>query len=259
MNDNYKLIDTHAHLDFENYQENLEQILDNAKHAKVEKIIIPGLTIKDLNKIIKLIEKYDNLYGAVALHPSEAKEWDTNSYNQLKEYAKHPKITAIGETGLDYYWDKSFVDLQKYVFKEHIRLAKELKLPLIIHDREAHEDILTILKETKAEEAGGVMHCFSGDAEFAKECVKIGFYIALGGPITFKNAKNPKEVVKNIPLERLLLETDSPFLSPHPYRGKENDPSKIKIIAEAVAQLKNISYKEVAEVTSCNAEILFNI
>jgi len=254
---NYRLIDTHAHLDFEDYQENLDNILAESRTAGVEKIIIPGVTLKDLNKIIELIDKYENLFGAVALHPSEAKDWNSDSYNNLKEYASHPKIVAIGETGLDYYWDKTFVDTQKFVFREHIRLAKELDIPVIIHDRDAHADILDILKEEQVNK--GVMHCFSGSAEFAAECIKIGLYIALGGPVTFKNAKKPKEVAKAVPLQKLVLETDSPFLAPHPFRGKQNDPSKIRLIAEEIALIKEITFEEAANITSQNAEALFSI
>ncbi|OGI17081.1 MAG: hydrolase TatD [Candidatus Melainabacteria bacterium RIFOXYA12_FULL_32_12] len=259
MTNNYKLIDTHAHMDFDVYQDNLDEILENARSIGVGKIIVPGVTIKDIPRIIELIEKYDYLYGAVSQHPSDVKDWDENCYNKLKKYAQHPKIVAIGETGLDYYWDKTHIDLQKHVFKEHIKLAKELNLPLIIHNRDAHADTLEILKETQSEKVGGVMHCFSGSAEFAIECIKAGFYIALGGPVTFKNAKKPKEVAKAVPLEKLLLETDSPFLSPHPYRGERNDPSKIKLVAEEIAKIKEIPLEEVAYATTQNAKKLFNI
>lgn len=250
-----KLIDTHAHLDFDDYQENFDNLLDELHAAGIKKVIIPGVTIKDTDKIIKLINKYDNLYGAVALHPSEVKEWDENSYSKLEKYAQNKKIVAIGETGLDFYWDKSNIEKQKKVFIEHIKLAKELDLPIIIHDRDAHGDILEILKQENV--SRGVMHCFSGSAEFALECVKLGFYIALGGPVTFKNAKKPKEVAQAIPLERLLLETDSPFLTPHPFRGKKNDPSKLILVAEEIAKIKGISLEEVAKITTSNAEALF--
>jgi len=257
MTTTIKLIDTHAHLDFEDFQENFDALLENIKSVGVEKVIIPGVRIKDLDKIIGLIEKYDNLYGAVAIHPSEAKEWDENSYTVLKEYAQNPKIVAIGETGLDYYWDKSFVDLQKHVFKDHIRLAKELNKPLIIHDRDAHADTLQILQEAQVN--NGVMHCFSGSVEFAKECIKAGLYIAIGGPVTFKNAHKPKEVATGIPLDKLLLETDSPFLTPHPFRGKQNDPSKIILAAEEIAKLRGLTIEEIALATTQNAVDLFNI
>ena len=256
---NYKIIDTHAHLDFDSYQDDLDHVLEKARAIGVEKIIVPGVTIKDAPRIIGLIEKYDYLYGTVSQHPSDVKDWNDDSYNQLKEYASHPKIVAIGETGLDYYWDKDNVELQKHVFKEHIRLAKELNLPLIIHNRDAHADTLGILKETEANDIGGVMHCFSGSAEFALECIKFGFYISLGGPVTFKNAKKPKEVAKAVPLEKLLLETDSPFLTPHPYRGQRNDPSLIMLVAEEIAQIKDMPTEKVAEITTSNAEKLFNL
>jgi len=252
-----RLIDTHAHLDFEKFQENLDEILENAKFVGVEKIIIPGVTLEDTPKIINLIEKYDNLFGAVAVHPSEAKGWQEEYYGILKEHAQHEKIVAIGETGLDYYWDATFKETQQHVFRRHLELAEELNLPVIIHDRESHADILTILKEFP--EVKGVMHCFSGNAEFAEECVKIGYYIALGGPVTFKNAKEAKEVAQKIPLEKLVLETDSPYLAPHPFRGKENDPSKIILVAETIAEIKGLSVEEVGEITSENAENLFGI
>jgi len=254
---NYKLIDTHAHLDFEKLWENIEQVLENAKAVGVEKIIIPGVTLEDTPKIIDLIEKYDNLFGAVAVHPSEAKGWQEEYYGILKEYAQHDKIVAIGETGLDYYWDKTFKETQQHVFRRHLELAEELSIPVIVHDREAHADVLSILKEFP--EVKGVMHCFSGSAEFALDCVKIGYYIALGGPVTFKNAVKPKEVAAKVLIEKLVLETDSPFLAPHPFRGKENDPSKIILVAEAIAEIKNLTVEEVANLTSQNAENLFGI
>lgn len=254
---NYKLIDTHAHLDFEKLQDNIEQVLENSKAVGVEKIIIPGVTLEDTPKIINLIEKYDNLCGAVAVHPSEAKDWQEEYYEILKEYAQHDKVVAIGETGLDYHWDKTFNDTQQHVFRRHLELAEELNLPVIVHDRESHADVLAILKEYP--NVKGVMHCFSGSAKFAMDCVKIGYYIALGGPVTFKNAKDPKEVALQVPIEKLVLETDSPFLAPHPFRGKENDPSKIILVAETIAEIKNLSVEEVANITSQNAENLFSI
>lgn len=253
----YRLIDTHAHLDFEDFQENIDKILENCRTVGVQKIIIPGVKLEDTEKIINLIEKYDNLFGAVAVHPSETKDWQENYFEKLKEYACHEKIVAIGETGLDYYWDDSFKDIQKHTFRKHLELAEALNLPVIVHDREAHADTLSIIKEFP--KVKGVMHCFSGSAEFAMECIKAGFYIALGGPVTFKNAKKPKEVAEQIPLEKLLLETDSPFLTPQPFRGSQNDPSKIVLVAETIAEIKGLSIAEVADITSANAEKLFGI
>ncbi len=253
----YKLIDTHAHLNFDDYRECLDEIISGANNVGVEKIIIPGITLQEIPEIIKITEKYENIFGAAAIHPSEAKNWQDKDYDKLKEYAQHKKIVAIGETGLDYYHDKTFVDKQKHVFQEHIKLALELNLPLIIHNREAHDDTLSILK--KFPKIKGVMHCFSGSAEFALTCVKMGYYIALGGSVTFKNAVKPKEAAEKVPLERLLVETDSPFLAPHPFRGKRNVPSMVKLVAEEIARIKGISFEEVAKMTSQNAEELFKI
>lgn len=253
------LIDTHAHLDFDEFKDDMENILAQAKEAGVEKIVVPGVTFQDLDRVIALAEKYDNIFAAVAIHPSEAKSWNEGSYELLKTYAQHPKVVAIGETGLDHYWDKTFNDVQEFVFKEHIRLAKELNKPIIVHDRDAHEDTFRVLKETKATEVGVVMHCFSGSVEFAEQCVKQGFYIALGGPVTFKNAHKPKEVARHVPIDRLVLETDSPFLTPHPFRGKTNNPSMVKLVAEEIARLREMSFDELSDITTANAQRFFGI
>jgi len=254
---NYRLIDTHAHLDFDNYKENIDEIIQKAQSAGVEKIIVPGVTLEDSQRIIDLIEKYDNLYGAISVHPSEVKNWHEDFYLELKNFAQHEKIVAVGETGLDYYWDKSYVETQKHVFRRHLEMAEELDVPVIVHNRDAHADTLEILKEYP--NVKGVMHCFSGSADFALECIKLGYYIALGGPVTFKNAKKAKEVAQQIPLEYLLLETDSPYLTPHPYRGEENDPSKIVLAAQTIAELRDLSMEKIANITSDNAERLFAI
>lgn len=253
------LIDTHAHLDFEQYSQNLEKILQEASDAGVEKIIIPGVEPKDFGRIIQLCTSYDNLYGAIGIHPCDAKKWDETSCETIKDFAKNPKVIAIGEIGLDYYWDKTYNELQKEIFIKQIEIAKQLKKPIIVHNREAHLDTFEILKKTNAKEVGVVMHCFSGSAEFAMECVKEGFYIALGGVVTFKNAKKPHEVAKIVPLENLLLETDSPFLTPEPYRGKVNSPANVRFVAEAVAILRGISIEEVENKTTLNAQKLFGI
>ncbi len=252
-------IDTHAHLDFEEFQDNFDEMIQQCKLSGIENMIIPGVTEGDTVRIVKLIEKYDNLYGAVGIHPSEAKNWNENSYDYFKNIAKHKKIKAIGEIGLDYYWDKSFNDVQKQTFIKQIELAKEINKPIIIHNREAHQDTFDILKETNAKEIGVVMHCFSGSIEFMKKCIKEGFYIALGGVVTFKNAIKPKEIAKEIPLDFLLLETDSPYLTPEPNRGKTNYPYYIPLIAEEIAKIKGISIEEIAKQTTQNAKLFFNI
>lgn len=254
---NYRLIDTHAHLDYEGLTDNLDGIIGNAIDAGIEKMIVPGVELSGLPQIIEIIEKYDNVFGAVAVHPSEAKGWQDSNLDELRKYARHEKIVAIGETGLDYYHDKSFIDTQKQAFRAHLQLAREMSLPVMRHDREAHAHTIAILKEFP--DVKGVMHCFSGSVEFAMECINIGYYIALGGPVTFKNAHKPKEVAAKVPLDRLLLETDAPFLAPHPYRGQTNEPAYIKLIAEEIARLRGITIEELADATTANAEKLFKI
>lgn len=236
----------------------VEDAVTGAKEAGVAKIIVPCAYPDDVDKIYQLVNCYDNLYGLLGVHPSEAKDWDDSIANKIKEYAKNPKIVGIGEIGLDYYWDKSFNDKQKEIFIKQIQLANELSLPICVHDREAHKDSFDILKEyNKGSKV--VMHCFSGSVEFARECIKEGWYLALGGVVTFKNAVKMKEVAVDIPLEKLLLETDAPYLTPVPYRGKENLPAYVKFVAEEIAKLRGITYEEVASATSKNAEAVYSI
>ena len=253
------LIDTHSHIDMENYKDRFEEVLQTAKEYGVEKIVIPGVEPSGFERILSLCEKYENIYGAVGIHPEEVNYFDENSEKLLKEYLKHEKIIAVGEIGLDYYWDKSQTAKQKEIFEKQILIAKEAKKPVLVHDREAHQDTFEILKKTNAAEIGVVMHCFSGSPEFAAECVKEGFYIALGGVTTFKNAKKAKEVAKTVPLDRLLLETDAPYMTPVPYRGKENQPAYVKFVAQEIANLRNISFEEVAKATTENAQRLLKI
>ena len=253
------LIDTHAHIDMDNFQDRFEEVLKTAKDYGVEKIVIPGVEPSGFERILSLCEKYENIYGAVGIHPEDVNSYDENSENLIKEYLKHEKIIAVGEIGLDYYWDKTQTEKQKEIFEKQILIAKEAKKPVLVHDREAHFDTFEILKKTQAAEVGVVMHCFSGSVEFAKQCIKEGFYIALGGVTTFKNAKKTKEVAKEIPLDRLLLETDSPYMTPVPYRGKENQPAYVKFVAQEIAKLREISYEEVASATTNNAKKLLKI
>ena len=236
----------------------LDEVVQNAINSGVEKLLVPSAYPKDIDEVMTLIDKYDNVYGMLGVHPTEVKDWTDDLIDKIKTYSSHPKIVAIGEIGLDYYWDKSFNDLQKEVFIKQIKLANELNLPISIHDREAHKDTFDILKEHN-NGSKIVMHCFSGSVEFAKECVKEGFYIALGGVVTFKNAVKMKEVAQNIPLEYLLIETDAPYLTPVPFRGKENQPAYVKYVAEEIAKLHKISFEEVDKVTSENAKRVFGL
>lgn len=256
MNETY-LIDTHSHVDMlEGIS--VEDAIKNAKENGVKKIIVPCAYPKDVDKIFELVNKYDELYGLLGVHPSEAKDWDDELIDKIKKYSENPKIVGIGEIGLDYYWDKSFTDLQKEVFIKQIKLANELNLPICVHDREAHKDTFDILKEYN-KTSKVVMHCFSGSVEFARECIKEGWYLALGGVVTFKNAVKMKEVAADIPLEKLLLETDAPYLTPVPYRGKENQPAYVRFVAEEISKIRNVSFENIVQASSQNAEKVFAI
>ena len=249
------LIDTHAHLDMIN---DIDCALKNAQENGVKKIVLPCAYPKDIKKIFDISNKYENVYGLLGVHPTEAKEWSDDLIPLIKDLAKNKKIVGVGEIGLDYYWDKSFNDIQQEVFIKQINLANELNLPICVHDRDAHKDTFDILVEHN-KNSNIVMHCFSGSVEFARECIKQGWYLALGGVVTFKNAIKMKEVALDMPLDKLLLETDTPYLTPAPYRGKENQPSYIKYVAEEIAKIKNTQYETIAKITSENAERLFGI
>lgn len=253
------LFDTHVHLNAEQFNEDLQEVINRAQAEGVSTMVVVGFDRPTITKAIELCETYDFIYASVGWHPVDAIDMTPADLEWLRELSAHPKVVALGEMGLDYHWDKSPKDIQKEVFKKQIQLAKEVKLPIIIHNREATSDIVEILKESGAAEVGGIMHCFSGSVETAKECLDMNFYISLGGPVTFKNAKKPKEVAEAIPLERLLIETDCPYLAPHPYRGKRNEPAFVKLVAEQIAELKGISYEEVAKATTENAKKLFDI
>lgn len=251
--------DTHAHLNAEQYNDDLREVIDRALAQGVSRIVVVGFDRPTIEKAMELVEEYDFIYASIGWHPVDAIDMTEEDLLWIEELSSHPKVVALGEMGLDYYWDKSPKDVQKQVFRKQIQLAKKVKLPIVIHNRDATADIVEILKEEGAEEVGGIMHCFSGSPETAQECVKMNFYISLGGPVTFKNAKKPKEVAEVIPLEKLLIETDCPYLAPHPFRGKRNEPSYVKLVAEQIAEIKNVSVEEVAKVTTENAKKIFGM
>jgi TatD DNase family protein len=253
------LFDTHAHLNADQFSEDLEEVIKRAKEVGVSNIVIVGFDRPTITKAMELVETYDFMYASIGWHPVDAIDMKDEDLAWIEDLASHPKVVALGEMGLDYYWDKSPKEVQKEVFRKQIALAKKVKLPIVIHNRDATQDIVDILREENAQEVGGIMHCFSGSPETAKECVDMNFYISLGGPVTFKNAKKPKEVAEQIPMNRLLIETDCPYLAPHPNRGKRNEPSYVKLVAEEIAQLKGISYEEVARITTENAKKVFGI
>ena len=250
------LIDTHAHIDM--LEEGVDETLELMSENGVKKAIIPSVEVDTLDKVVEIASSYENFYGMVGIFPSEAKTYSDEIEEKMEKLAGKPKIVAVGEVGLDYYWDKSFNEIQKEVFIKQIRLANRLNLPIVVHDREAHKDCFDILKqENKGSKV--LFHCFSGSVEFMRECVKEGWYIALGGVVTFKNAVKMKEVAKEMPLEFLMLETDSPYLTPVPYRGKPNKPAYVKYVAEEISNLRGISTEEVIDVTTENAERFFRI
>ncbi len=253
------LFDTHVHLNAEQYNEDLTEVINRALDEGVSEMVVVGFDRPTIEKAMKLCEMYDFIYAAVGWHPVDAIDMTDEDLVWIEELSSHPKVVAIGEMGLDYYWDKSPKEIQKEVFRKQIRLAKKVKLPIIIHNREATADIVDILREEGAEEVGGIMHCYSGSVETARECLEMNFLISLGGPVTFKNAKKPKEVAQEIPLDRLLIETDAPYLAPHPYRGKRNEPAYVKLVAEQIAELKGITFEEVAKATTRNAKKLFGM
>lgn len=253
------LFDTHAHLNAEEYKDDLDEVISRAQEAGVTNMVVVGFDRPTIERAMELVDQYNFLYASVGWHPVDAIDMTEEDLIWIEELASHPKVVALGEMGLDYHWDKSPKDIQKEVFRKQIRLAKKVKLPIIIHNREATADILEILKEENAEEVGGIMHCFSGSPEVARECVNMNFYISLGGPVTFKNAKKPKDVAAEVPLDKLLIETDCPYLTPHPFRGKRNEPGYVKLVAEQIAEIKGLSYEEVAAATTKNAKKFFGI
>ncbi|NRF94745.1 TatD family hydrolase [Paenibacillus frigoriresistens] len=247
------LTDSHTHLNAEQFNEDQDEVIQRALDAGVTRIVNVGFNRETIPSSIALAERYDFIYSTVGWHPVDAIDMRPGDLEWIEELCKHEKVVAIGEIGLDYYWDKSPKDVQQRVFREQIRLARKLGMPIVIHNRDAHQDILHILKEEKAEEVGGIMHCFSGSWETAKHCLDMNFHISFGGPVTFKNARQPKEVLAQVPLDRLLIETDAPYLTPHPFRGKRNETGYVRLVAETAAEIRGVTLEEIAEITTNNA------
>ena len=260
IEDNYFLIDSHCHLDMSNYEEDLNEILARALSHGVKSIITIGIDEESSKKAIDLAKEHPFIKATIGIHPHDVEHSDDTSFQRLKELATANKehVVAYGEIGLDYAKQYSAPDIQKVAFQKQLQIAKDLKLPVVIHDREAHEDTLEILQQTGPFPYSGVMHCFSGDVTLAEQVIELGFYISIPGVVTFKNARSLQEVVEKIPLESIILETDGPFLTPMPWRGKRNEPSYLPYTAEKVAELKGISIEEVAKKTTRNVERLFN-
>jgi TatD DNase family protein len=247
------LIDTHAHLDSPKFDNDRDEVITRALQAGIDTIVNIGFNRETIPSTMALAEQYPFIYAAIGWHPTDAADMKLEEdLAWIEQLCGHPKVVAIGEIGLDYFWDTSPKELQHTVFREQIRLARRLNKPIVIHNRDAHEDIIRLLKEEKASEVGGIMHCFSGSWETAKQCLDLNFHISFGGPVTFKNARVPKEVLERVPLDRLLLETDAPYLTPHPHRGQRNESAYVRLVAETAAQIKGVSLEEIAIITSEN-------
>lgn len=253
------LFDSHAHYDDKKFNHDRDNLLQEVHRNGVSYILNAASDVASLERCVGLANKYPFVYAAVGIHPHDASALDENIIAKIEEYTKNKKVVAIGEIGLDYHYDFSPRDLQKHWFERQIELAKKLKLPVIIHDREAHDDILRIVKDTNACEVGGVFHCFSGSVEMVKEVLKLGFYVSFGGPVTFKNAKKLPDVLKNVPLDKILVETDCPYLTPEPFRGQRNDSSFLKYTVERISEILDLDYKELENITTDNAKRLFGV
>jgi len=253
------LIDSHAHLEMSDYDADRDAVIKRALDQGIEKIITIGIGMKECEQALALARAYPFIYAALGLHPHNAKRDSSRLFDFIKERAGNEKVVALGEMGLDFYKNWSPQQDQIRCFHEQLSLARELKLPVIIHDRDAHAETVAILKEEQARDIGGVIHCFSGDYRMASECIDMGFYISIPGTVTFKNAATLHEMVKKLPLERLLIETDAPFLTPHPFRGKRNEPAYVRYVADKIAEIKKLPLEEVARATTENAINLFRL
>jgi len=254
------LIDTHAHLDDRRFNRDRDRVIERAKKEGITTIIHIGFDKESSLNACSMAEKYEDIYAAVGVHPHDAKDASDDVLELIYNLAKtKKKVVAVGEIGLDYYRDLSPRDVQKRVFSHQIALAKELDLPIVVHDRDAHGDVLKILKEERAGRVGGILHCFSGSREMAEECIKMGLYISFAGPITYSNARRLVEVARYVPLDRFLVETDCPYLTPEPYRGKRNEPAYVKLVAQKAAEIKGITFEELAKITTANAKEVFRI
>lgn len=251
------IFETHAHYDDEKFDEDRAELLSSMQENGIGRIINVSANLESLENTRKLMEAYPFIYGAFGLHPDEVGDLNEDVMERMRGLCRLEKAVAVGEIGLDYYWDKENHEKQQYWFRRQIALAREEKLPMIIHSREAAADTLRVMKEEKSEEIGGVIHCFSYSAEMAEEYLKMGFYLGIGGVVTFKNAKKIKEVVQMAPMERILLETDSPYLAPVPYRGKRNSSLYLPYVVREIAEIKGLSEEEVIEMTEKNAVRLF--
>ena len=253
------LVDSHAHLEMKDFDRDRDRVIARALEAGVGHIITVGTTVPDVEKALQIAEKYSSIYVAMGIHPHEVKDITGGDYDALRGLAKEKKVVAFGEIGLDFYRNHSPRDVQLARFRELLRLGRDLRLPIVIHDRDAHAETLRILEEEKNGRWKGVFHCFSGDYAMAQKVIQIGFSLSIPGTVTFKKSATQQEVVRSVPLEKILLETDCPYLAPEPYRGKRNEPAFMRATAEKVAELRELTLEDVSRITSLNAKRLFGV
>ncbi|WP_099467526.1 TatD family hydrolase [Konateibacter massiliensis] len=253
------IFESHAHYDDDAFDQDREELIRSLQENEIEYVVNVGASLASTKSTLELTKKYPFFYGAVGVHPSETEELNEENFKWLKQCCKEDKVVAVGEIGLDYYWPEPGKEIQIKWFQRQLALAKEEKLPIIIHSRDAAKDTLDVMKAEKAEELEGVIHCFSYSKETAREFLNMGYYLGIGGVLTFKNAKKLKEVVEYAPIDRILLETDAPYLAPEPNRGKRNSSLNLPYVAKEIAAIKNISYDDVVRATRDNARKLFRI
>lgn len=260
-----RLVDTHCHVDFDAYDEDRAAVLERAAEVGVSRIVNPGTDLVSSQAAIGLAEKYAGIYAGVAIHPNSTMIWSPEVLDTLERLAVHPKVVSIGEIGLDYYWDKAPKSVQWAAFEAQLALSARLELPIIIHNREASDDVIAILRKwvpslpEALKTRPGVMHSFSASLATAEAALEMGFYLGFTGPVTYKKADELRSVAAHVPLERILIETDGPFLTPHPHRGKRNEPAYVALVAERMAALHNVTLDVFAAITTANAERLFGL
>lgn len=254
-------VDSHCHLDFEQFNEERDAIVQRATEQGVGRIIVPALDLQNCAGVLKLTEQYCGVFAAVGIHPNSTAVLPSHWLQTIKQYAQHKKVVAIGEIGLDYYWDDSPKEVQHEALRQQVALAAELDLPVIIHNRDSSEDVIRLLAESAlaGRERPGVLHSFSADWATAQAALEMGFYLGFTGPVTFKKADALREIVAQVPLDRILVETDAPYLTPHPFRGKRNEPSYVRFVAEEIAKIRGMETAVFAAQSTRNAERLFRI
>lgn len=259
------LIDTHAHLHDAKFDADREAVIERMREAGVAAVVTIGTDLPASRAAVELAARHPDIWATVGVDPHEAASFNAETLAELRDLARSPHVVAIGEIGLDYYWDKAPRPVQAQVFEQQLALALELGLPVVIHNREAHADTLTMLRAWATDHPWqgrrplGVLHCFSGDVAMALEAAELGFLISLAGPVTFKNAKKPVAVAREVPLNALVIETDAPYLSPHPHRGQRNEPARVRLVAERIAEIRGIPFEVVAQATTANARALFGL